>query len=366
MTCVVVAVTAAGCGSNAAKSPSDAGAKADGPFVVDARSIHDVLSDRGSDGRLDLRPVDLGRDGPAEFTIVEFPIPTASSMPFDITAGPDGNIWFTERQANKIGRSTPAGAITEFPVPTAQSTPACIVAGSDGNLWFTEGTGNNIGRISPAGTIKEFALPNAKSGPGAVALGADGNVWFTETVANRMGRITPDGTISEYSVDAPWYVTAGPDRDLWLTQVPVADSGGFGTRIVSKMTTAGIVTPLPSTVANSSPYMITAGADGNVWFIEPNLFSIGRMTPAGQVAEFRTGSQGLSASAITAGPDGNTWYSLGDMTGKLGRVTPAGQVREYQIPTPWALIQRMTSGPDGNVWFAENGATANKIGYIVP
>ena len=47
-------------------------------------------------------------------TITEFSIPTAGSNPYDITAGPDGNLWFTEHDANKIGRITPSGAVTEF------------------------------------------------------------------------------------------------------------------------------------------------------------------------------------------------------------------------------------------------------------
>src|SRR4029077_12946490 len=36
-------------------------------------------------------------------TITEFPIPTANSSPYGITAGPDGNLWFVETAANKIG-----------------------------------------------------------------------------------------------------------------------------------------------------------------------------------------------------------------------------------------------------------------------
>ena len=36
----------------------------------------------------------------------EFPVPTLSSDVTDITAGPDGNLWFTEHAANKIGRIT--------------------------------------------------------------------------------------------------------------------------------------------------------------------------------------------------------------------------------------------------------------------
>jgi hypothetical protein len=36
--------------------------------------------------------------------IIEFPVPTANSTPHFITAGPDGNIWFTEFLGNKIGQ----------------------------------------------------------------------------------------------------------------------------------------------------------------------------------------------------------------------------------------------------------------------
>ena len=39
---------------------------------------------------------------------------TANSAPQSITAGPDGNLWFTESASNKIGRITPTGVVTEF------------------------------------------------------------------------------------------------------------------------------------------------------------------------------------------------------------------------------------------------------------
>jgi streptogramin lyase len=62
----------------------------------------------------------------------------AGRLPFGITAGPDGNLWFTEERGNQIGRITPAGTVTEFPIPNGNSQPAGITAGPDGNLWFTE------------------------------------------------------------------------------------------------------------------------------------------------------------------------------------------------------------------------------------
>jgi streptogramin lyase len=76
---------------------------------------------------------------PAAGTIQEFSVPTTNGFPSEITAGPDGNIWFTEFYGDKIGRITPSGTVTEFPIPTARSNPPdYITSGPDGNLWFGE------------------------------------------------------------------------------------------------------------------------------------------------------------------------------------------------------------------------------------
>ena len=122
--------------------------------------------------------------------IREFPITTATnSQPVGITAGPDGNLWFTEFNANQIGRISTAGVTTEFAVPTANSAPFGITAGPDGNLWFTEQSGNQIGRISTAGVVTEFAVPTASSEPVGITAGPDGNLWFTEEHGNKIGQL---------------------------------------------------------------------------------------------------------------------------------------------------------------------------------
>jgi streptogramin lyase len=51
------------------------------------------------------------------------------------------------------------GDITEYPVPNA-NIPA-IASGPDGNLWFTEYVAAKIGRITPAGKINEFPTPHS-------------------------------------------------------------------------------------------------------------------------------------------------------------------------------------------------------------
>ena len=62
---------------------------------------------------------------------------TAGSQPRGITAGPDGNVWFTEENGNRIGRITPAGVVTEFPRRSRRSAPTEITAGPGRDLWFT-------------------------------------------------------------------------------------------------------------------------------------------------------------------------------------------------------------------------------------
>ena len=49
----------------------------------------------------------------------------------------------------KIGRMTPSGTLTEFPIPTANPGPGWITAGPDGNIWFTENlySVTQIGRL---------------------------------------------------------------------------------------------------------------------------------------------------------------------------------------------------------------------------
>jgi virginiamycin B lyase len=134
----------------------------------------------------------------AQPTIVEYPIPTSGSYPQGITAGPDGNLWFVETAANKIGKISTAGLITEYSIPTASSGPVAITQGSDGNLWFIEGATTNIGRITTSGTITEYSHPNLYTVAG-ITLGPDGNVWFS--YANGVGKITPVGSISLFPIN---------------------------------------------------------------------------------------------------------------------------------------------------------------------
>ena len=77
------------------------------------------------------------------------------AAPRGITVGADGNLWFAEQNASKIGCITTAGAFCnvgtsgEIATATAASDPFGIAAGPDGNLWFTEVTAATRSAASP-------------------------------------------------------------------------------------------------------------------------------------------------------------------------------------------------------------------------
>ena len=80
-----------------------------------------------------------------------------------------------------------------------------------------------MARAAPApGTITEFALPTANSGPRGIAAGPDGNLWFTEVSSKKLGQIATSGTVTEFAIPTPNSfpngIAAGPDGNLWFTE----------------------------------------------------------------------------------------------------------------------------------------------------
>jgi streptogramin lyase len=166
-------------------------------------------------------------------TVNLFSVPTLNSVPAGITAGPDGNLWFTETststfRGDQIARITPDGQITEFATPTPYGQPTFITAGPDGNLWYSENAMNQIGRVTPDGQFSEFPLPTPGGSVGITA-GPDGNVWFIH--GNNIAQITPDGNVTEFPIPTPNSlpsgITTGPDGNLWFTESRAGQIGEF-------------------------------------------------------------------------------------------------------------------------------------------
>ena len=133
-------------------------------------------------------------------TITEFPLPSHGGSPEGITAGPDGNLWFTEEYYSKIGMVRSDGTILQSPVLTDGAWLAGITAGPDGNLWFTEYSflgylvQGKIGGSRP-GVVTEFPTRVISAPPGDHRRPRR-NLWLRTVDGNR--QVTPDGVITEF------------------------------------------------------------------------------------------------------------------------------------------------------------------------
>jgi len=310
----------------------------------------------------------------AAVQINEYPLPKAKGIPVGITSGPDGALWFTEVNANKIGRIDPAThVITEYPIPTPKSGAAeGITSGPDGAIWFSEGgTGdtdngaNKIGRIDlTTHQITEYPTPSQGSGPALIVSGPDNAIWFTEQFAQKIGRIVPSDpnpAVIEYSTPSsdPWGITLGPDGAIWFNECGPNYLVRFDPKDPSSMqeyhNADGICGEL------------TAGPDNAIWFIafhnalQPHIGRFDLSTQA--VDEYPVPAAHSNPDNITLGPDGALWFNEINAS-KIGRIDPTThQITEYPTPTHSSFPLRIVSGPDGALWFTE--AKANKIGQVI-
>ena len=241
----------------------------------------------------------------------------------EITSGPDGNLWFLDRESFGlttaiIGRITPDGAVAEYPLPmSASGFPVLygIVAGADGNVWFNLNGGG---------------FGNQLSGPNP------GN--------DRTANITPAGVITVFPDSLGGYrksITAGPDDDLWVVdpQVGIASVGLDGK--------TGI--PVLPSYPNSGPHYITVGSDHKLWFTEFGGSRIGRMSAihgsgislalaggasfSGEAARFIDGTPTATAADMSATVDwGDGTNSPGAVSGPTGGPFSVNANHVFNVP----------------------------------
>lgn len=290
-----------------------------GVLAVDA---HDnVWFTAGGGGFSRLAAVSLnnriGRLSP-DGKITEFETPTIESGPTSIHIGNEGDVWFTERGGNKIGRLHPeTGKLTEYDIPTPMSVATGITVDGDGLVWYASKMASKVGMLNPkTGAIKEYDTPTPKSQPSTITFDGQGNIWFDERANDRIVRLNPKtGEMREYEVP---------------TQ---------GSRVVG----------------------LVPDNRGHVWFLELGANKVGRLdTETAMVVEYAIPTKYSSPFKLTIDAQGRVWFTQA-FGNKVG-VLIDGKFAEFAIPTPESMPGGITTDSKGNVWFTEQAG--NKIAMI--
>ncbi len=296
----------------------------------------------------------------------QFTIPTASSHPAGIATAVDGNLWFTEFAASKVGQLNVAGRISESVTPSKGSTPNGVAsgAGPDLNIWFTETALGKVAQITVTGPpYTEYTLPDPAARPVGVALGSDGNMWLTDTGTNAIWRVQqlkakPFVKFTQYKLTGnaqPLGITNGPDGALWFTEP--------GTNHIGRLPISGHpLTEYAVPTARSAPTGIAPGSDNALWFTEQRVKKIGRIAVTGAVTAEYPLAGAMTPDALVQGIDGN-FYFTDTAANKIGQFFfRSHRLLLYPVPTANAGPTALTLGPDNEVYFTES--TGNKIGQF--
>jgi streptogramin lyase len=202
---------------------------------------------------------------------ISTPVVTTSANTDFLAAGLDGNIWFSECAGNQLGNVDTAtgAALADVPIPEVAANPTmpfAVTLGPDGAIWYDGYNNYIVGRVS-SGSATNFASESTNQ-PEVMTAGYDGATWFAETLA--IGRMPASGALSETTIPGTPnanFVTTGPDGAVWFTD--------YCNNAIGRIDTSQQITEYPVPTVDAGLQGITVGPDGNIWFVEGNTGNIG-------------------------------------------------------------------------------------------
>ena len=274
----------------------------------------------------------MAKINPKTLEITEVPLPNKSAAPGGMERGPDGNIWYAQVHGNAIGRiDTTTLEITNFEFPWAAlydvgpegrgshtfgtAIPFDMTFGHDGNLWFIMAGINAIGQLNmtdftytkwdletprtglfcmqrgPGDTvafsmwnsneiglmdvftkeIRIWKVPTPDSLVGGLTRSPDGKyLWFSEGGGQKLGRLDPDtGEIEEYPLNGgadldPGCLRFGSDGKLYFVTGMYRNGDKVGRFDTVTKEDSYLTTPTP----NSAPCDLSAEEPGRIYFGE--------------------------------------------------------------------------------------------------
>jgi virginiamycin B lyase len=141
--------------------------------------------------------VGIDRQGNAEqVTLPDHPDLAArpgGPVPYELRTGPDGRIWMSELQGNRMIAYDPATRTSRaYGLPSPSSGPRRFDVGQDGAVWIPAYGAGSLLRLDPSsGAVREISLPIEDAAPYVVRIDASGGVWIGTGAADALFRYDP-------------------------------------------------------------------------------------------------------------------------------------------------------------------------------
>src|SRR6202140_1514911 len=306
--------------------------------------------------------------GDLHVSIREWDVPTKGAHPHDPAVGKNGDLWFTEQMANKIGRVEPAAQnFKEYPVTGGNAGPHGLVSQKDGNIWFTANFGGYIGKLDPqTGKVTQYKMPVEKADdPHTPVFDSHGILWFTVQGGNMVGRLDPKtGKIELKNVPTENALPYGIAVDS--KGVPFFCELGANKMAKIDPTTMAITEfKLPET---ARPRRLAIASDDQVYFTDYKSGNLGRLNPATGAVKMWPSPGGADSEpyGIAITKDGSVLYSeSGVKPNTIIKFDPSSEkFARAAIPSGGGVVRNMAATVDGRIYLACSGV--DKIGIVDP
>ena len=205
---------------------------------------------------------------------------TLPSAPNDLALDKFGHVWFTELNADALGRlDILSGLIQQYPLSVKKSAqtlnPYGIAIDPQGYVWFTEASANHLGRLNPTtGVVNYYTLQGSSTPLMEIAADTHGIIWATSFSSGLLLSLNSNtGTFTFYyapSTGGIYGIVITPTNQVWVTI-----TAGNVIAHLDIATNRFIEYAIPSN--GSLPLGIVAGANNTLWFTESGVNKIGML-----------------------------------------------------------------------------------------
>jgi len=135
------------------------------------------------------------RDGPAELLCSELAGYTLGG-PNDLAFGPDGRLYFTDSEAERLFAVDAAGA-GEMLFERPGTYPNGVAFDAQKRLYWTESMAHRVCRVGEDGQPSTFAQLSDDHVPDGMAFAADGRLFVATTIKEGVTVLSPEGELLE-------------------------------------------------------------------------------------------------------------------------------------------------------------------------